>query len=302
MVSTCGAGLAPMASARLAASWRSHGVPAPPTSPRHKAALLVGGAPPADEDLGYSARGRAGVLSERKAARFQQVFAELSSGACTIAVGQVPALFRTLNVPEPKANAERLLQDLAEASRCAPKQVQDPEALRVKMKALMESSLSNGQLQVALGKVGKPQPKQEPATPQVAVAGGGKAVDRLSYQDAMWLYEQVLLPDVAMAAVSDAVDEFVAETGGETMASCVNERLGKDPPKGKFANPASAKLRPLDGGVNMPEFKSSQQGRFHDLARDAKHAALYRLPPQQSPRNGSIFKKVGKFTVRPFDA
>lgn len=227
MVSTAGAGVAPLGAAKLVASWRRHGVPAPPTSPRHKKAVCVGGT--GVEEEGFASH--PGVLSERKAEHFQQAFAEISSGGCNVAVLHVPALLRTLGVPQPRDVAEQLLPKILSA-----------DELR--------------------------QPKA-----------------RLSYDDALWLYEQAVLQDIAMAAVNDAVDEFSVEALGGTLATAVNESLGRSP-------------RPLKPGTSSSTAVTTQLPG----GTKEQYAMLYRVPPQSSPRMSSIFKKVGRFTVRPNDA
>jgi len=265
---TAGAGLAPLAAARLQDAFRRNGDPAPPRSPRHKAALLVGSAA-SDDDL-KDFGGRPGVLCERKAAHFQQVFAEISSGKCTILASQAPALLRGLHVPQPKAAVDRLL----------------PEVLAVKASAAEASA----------GAI----------VPAAAVRG--KAAEMLSYSDALQLYKQVLLPDLAKATVSDAVKEALA---GPVATTVVQESLDCSPQPATAASPPASAPSSSDRGAvpyvggraALPRnFASSPKARLNAFARDEKYAALYRLPPKSSPRTATLFKKVGKYTIRPSEA
>lgn len=249
MNSTAGAGLAASGTAKLNASWRRNGAPAPPTSPLHRAALRVGST--ALQDEGVS--GRQGTLSDRKAARFQQVFAELSSGGCSITVSQAPTLLRNLGVPQPQGATEKHL----------------PEVLSA------QASIADS----AAGAI---------------VPTAGKFMQKLGYDDALRLYEQVLLPEVALAAVCDAVDEFAEEAMGGTVATAIDEHLGSSPRPAKLAE--LRKDRPLAPAPPTAPSTSPRMG-----ARDEKYNVLYRLPPKSSPRNASIFRKVGQFTVRPSD-
>jgi hypothetical protein len=227
MVSKGAAGLPPIASGKLEAAWRRSGDHFPVTSPRHKAALRVSQAVPADEDIGPSAR--PGVLSERKAAHFQEVFAKLSRGRQYIDRGQASEMFCELDLP--LANLNEYLEEVAD---------------------------------------------EAPAN----------IVGKLTYATSLQLYKQALLPDIAKAAVSDALEEYVAEACGFSFALPVHELVEQTSP----AKPATI-------SSNVEIQRKTGTSKAHE-----RFESLYRPLPASFGGSRSIFRKAGRFKVSPYSA
>lgn len=221
MESRDGAGLSPLGTAKLAASWRRHGFPAPSSSMSRKAHSK-------GERIGNS------MMSEQKAAQFQQAFASLSRGHQSIWKSQSLELFQALGAPLAPTALEKLLDETSSQSEVS---------------------------------------------------------DKLTYDEAFHLYEQVLFPGVGRNVVSDALEDFVQEVIDSSVASTVDDRLGR-------------LYQPREKNISKgsPHIAGAKKEQLHIVPKDEQFASIYRLPPRSSPRAQSILKKIGRFTVSPSDA